>query len=265
MLTKKYTQITHPKIKMKKQIKLIAAASAALVITGNAATMTVSNSAPTVDGEDQNNYATTNGLHKFWAENSGAGLTRGQTFTTGAQSLVLSSFSYRINEGSQGMGTKVYNVRVGTITEALGVFSFGSMLDETATQTVDWLGTDSKQVNGEDDTRAPTQWGTFVLDAPVTLAANTEYGVDLGMASTTTGWQSGIPYLARSLDNGPVGDEFSSGVTASDPGQGNTDANFGGSRDMVYHLNLSTVVVPEPTTTALLGLGGLALIFRRRK
>tara|TARA_B110000908_G_C9950459_1_gene312321 strand:- start:56 stop:583 length:528 start_codon:yes stop_codon:yes gene_type:complete len=175
---------------------------------------------------------------------------------------MLNSFSYILQDSTQQLAGATYNMRVGMIQEALGVFSFNSIRDEVATQTTDWLGTTSKQVNGEEDTKAPLQWATFTFDTPVALAANTTYGVDLGQATNPHGWQQGIPYLGRSLDNGPVGDEFSSGA-APQVGEGNGDANFNGSRDMIYHLDLSAV--PEPSTTALLGLGGLALILRRRK
>ena len=248
-------------INMKKKITLITLASAALVITSNAAaTMSVSPSAPTVDGEDLNNYGAYNASHKFWAETSGAGLTRGQTFTTGSDAVMLSSFSFTLQDTTQATADKSYNIRLGTITEALGVSSFNSMVDQTVYQSADWTGTASALVDAG-DTAAP--WATFAFDAPVMLAANTTYGVDLGMYESAGGWRSGIPYLARSSDNGPAGDEFSSGVTSTDPGLGNTDANFGGSRDMIYHLDMAAV--PEPSSTALLGLGGLALILRRRK
>ena len=254
---------------MKRQIKLIAAvaaATAALVITGNAASMFTSNTAPTVDGEDLNNYAADTGSHKFFSENSGAGLTRGQTFTTGADPVMLNSFSYKLRDTTQqplGSGGLTYNIRVGTVTGAgPNPYTFTSIQDEVATQTTDWLGTASKQVNGEEDTKAPLQWATFTFDTPVALAANTTYGFDLGQATNGNGWQSGIPYLAFS-GNEVAGDDLWSGVTTQDPGLGNGDANLTTNRDLIYHLDLS--VVPEPSTTALLGLGGLALIFRRRK
>ena len=74
-----------------KKTKLITMTSCvAFVVSANAATVTVG-SAPVVDGADQSNYATQANKHKFWAENSGAGLTRGQTFTTGSEDVVLNS------------------------------------------------------------------------------------------------------------------------------------------------------------------------------
>ncbi len=154
-------------------------------------------------------------------------------------------------------------MRVGTVTGAgPNPYTFTSIRDEVATQTTDWLGTASKQVDGTEDTKAPLQWATFVFDTPVALAANTTYGFDLGQATNNNGWQAGIPYLAYSGDE-VSGDDLQSGAVDGNIGAGTSDANLTTNRDMVYHLDLSAV--PEPTTTALLGLGGLALILRRRK
>ena len=49
----------------------------------DAATMSASADAPIVDGLDIANYDSSTGSDKWWAGNSSAGMTIGQTFTTG--------------------------------------------------------------------------------------------------------------------------------------------------------------------------------------
>ena len=72
--------------------------------------------------------------------------------------------------------TKTYVIRV--VTDVGGVFT--EIHSETATQDFFWAG-------GE--------YMTWTFDSPVLLAPNTEYGIDVGMISSTSDWQSGIPYL----------------------------------------------------------------------
>ena len=89
------------------------------------------------------------------------------------------------------------------------------------------------------------------------MAANTEYGFILNIEGSDT-WDlkalspSGFSGGARIANNweydiGSANDGF--------------DKNTG--RDVTFHADISAV--PEPSSAALLGLGGLALIFRRRK
>jgi len=247
-----------------KKTKLITMTSCvAFVVSANAATVTVG-SAPVVDGADQSNYATQANKHKFWSENSGAGLTRGQTFTTGSEDVVLNSFSFVVGDNTQAQATKTYNIRVGSVAEALGVSQFNVIADQDATQNDFWGTAASTGVVDDGETAAP--WATFTFDSPVSLSANTEYAVDLGMSSSSGGWRGGIPYLSYS-NSAVDGAMFSSGVTSTDPGTGDTSMNVDGNgRDMLFHLDMEVAgAVPEPSTTALLGLGGLALILRRRK
>jgi hypothetical protein len=57
----------------------------------------------------------------------------------------------------------------------------------------------------------------------------------------------------------PAGTRTLSVVLTSDRGAGNYNDAY------VDNLEVDFAVVPEPSITALLGLGGLALILRRRK
>ena len=55
-----------------------------------------------------------------------------------------------------------------------------------------------------------------------------------------------------------------SGITGADIIGGSTQIGFNGINGSISGIVVSEVV-PEPSSAALLGLGGLALIFRRRK
>ena len=92
------------------------------------------------------------------------------------------------------------------------------------------------------------------------------------------------PGEARHPNTGVTGFDAGNGVGASAPLDGDQDQNFigvqadgsgnisgtwflaGGTQDITAVTGVQIVdAIPEPSTTALLGLGGLALILRRRK
>ena len=96
-------------------------------------------------------------------------------------------------------------------------------------------------------------WLYMSLDTPVALAANTQYGFDL----TSYG-----PYFELA---GMDANQYSGGSAYSTAAKGdlNTGTVYAGDRTFVANLT----AVPEPSTLALgglSGLGGLALLFRRR-
>ena len=88
---------------------------------------------------------------------------------------------------------------------------------------------------------------------------------------------TGTKSLGGTADNDPMGGDASGNVryglhSAEDhfwTGRGSIDVDAGGAQEgfklPIYGISEVLTVVPEPSTTALLGLGGLALIFRRRK
>jgi hypothetical protein len=88
------------------------------------------------------------------------------------------------------------------------------------------------------------------LGTPVALAANTQYGFDL----TSYG-----PYFELA---GMDANQYDGGSAYSTAAKGdlNTGTVYAGDRTFVVGLT----AVPEPSTLALAGLGGLALLFRRR-
>ena len=214
--------------------------------TAHAATMTSSPTPPTIDGEDIASFGTptTTGWppeDKWWADPANTfgtpGKTCGQTFTTGSAAVILNAFTFQIKYATEP--TKEYAVRVGEVSGT----TFTEIASELATQSA--------------ATAADDYW-TWTLDSPVSLSPDTMYGVDVGLLSSTSGWQTGIPYMYRTADEYPDGSRFRSGTEGY--GVGN-DTMEQMSADRVFHLDL----VPEPTTLALLGLGGLGTLIARRR
>jgi len=222
-------------MKKTKLITAFAAATAAFALSANAASISTSGSAPTVDGLDEANLVASTGLWKWFNDN---GRNLGQTFTTSADATFTSFTTWLNSDNTAAPDT--YLFKVGTITRPLGVFTFTEMVSEDATQTADWTGGD---------------YVTWTLDTPMALTGGVEYGVVI-QAVSNGAWQDGIPYTHHGGTGYAGGNGIYGGAIGSPTAQ---------SRDLVFHANLVAGAVPEPSTTALLGLGGLALILRRRK
>jgi hypothetical protein len=146
----------------------------ALASPARAATMSASASAPAIDDEDIANYGDVSGTDKWFAENSAAGAVKGQGFTTGGAAVRLKSISYQVDAGQKATPTKTYAIRVGKLAGS----AFTQVHSETATQSFTWNG-------GE--------FMTWTFASPVILEPYTTYGIDVGMLTSTSGWQTGIP------------------------------------------------------------------------
>ena len=98
-----------------------------------------------------------------------------------------------------------------------------------------------------------TSTGTFRL-----------YG-DAGFATAIGGAESAVAVTTNATWITDQSVSFT--ATAAEAGQllGVSFGTTGGVQNEWDNLRLTAVAVPEPTTTALLGLGGLALILRRRR
>ena len=153
------------------------------------------------------------------------------------------------NAGSTSIGWSIF-IESNTLITRLG----GGGTGNRASQRV--------SISGEADA-----WHhvAFVID-------NTAGSVTSYLDGSNTGWTSG--------GGGPSGNTFTAGTDISDGSQlrlgiaGNGTGEFRGELDdfRIYNEALdgagvaaSMVAIPEPSSTALLGLGGLALILRRRK
>jgi hypothetical protein len=180
-----------------------------------AATMSASPTPPTIDGADLAHYGPVTGNDKWFSENSAAGAVKGQTFTTGPHRVLLKAITYQVSAGNKAEPSKGYVIRVGSVFSNL----FTELHRETATQTFTWNG-------GE--------YMTWRLQTPVLLEANSVYGVDVGMVSSTSAWQTGIPYLNQGGNNFAGGARYTSGTS----GVGTPQMAIETARDRIFHFDL---------------------------
>ncbi len=205
-------------------------------ISAKAATMSASLTAPTVDGEDIANYGTVTGTDKWWAEDSAAGSVKGQMFTTGGMEVLLKAITYQITDTQKAEPTKKYTIRVGMVSGT----TFSEIHSETATQNFTWNA---------------SEYMTWTLDTPVLLSPNTEYGIDVGMTSSTSPWTSGIPYINMTAD------EYSGGVryTSGTLGIGTNTLSLDSSRDRIFHIDMEHPMSPSPKSGATVPAGDVEL------
>jgi hypothetical protein len=215
-----------------------ATAMALLALTANparAATMSASATAPAVTGADIANLGFPVTLtDKWWNDNKASGATRGQTFTTGGTPVLLKAITYQTS--SVAMATKTYVIRVGTFSGS----TFTQIASETATQNFTWNA---------------GAYMTWTLATPVLLAASTSYAIDVAMASSTTDWPTGIPYLNTTGNNYAGGAYFTSGTL----GVGNSTIAINAAYDRTFHLDMQHPMAPSPEDGATVPVGDVAL------
>ena len=229
--------------RIKNLLTLAIAGVASLIVTTStqATLVTFSQTAPTVDGADIASLGATSGLEKFWTDTRAIG----QTFKMGAEDAWLDAITLRTDRIS--LATKTYEIRVGAVSGN----TFAEIASATTTAT-------------QSGAAAANDYVTYTLDTPVLLAAGMDYGFDIGMKSSTSGWRSGIPYMYQG-SNASYADGQAYRSTINNTGTSPFSFLNG---DKVFHLNLTADTgggVPEPATAtlALLGLGGLMM--RRRR
>ena len=208
-------------------------ALAALATPASAATMSSSPTAPVVNGQDIANYGTVASNDKWFAENSAAGAAKGQTFRTGSTAVLLKAITYQTS--TVAMPTKGYAIRVGTVAGT----AFTQIARETASQTSAW---------------AAGNYVTWTFATPVPLAANTNYGIDVGMTSSTSSWQTGIPYINTTANVYTNGALYNSGTSGTGTATIST-----GSTDRIFHLDLQHPMLPNPDIGAQVPAGDLTL------
>ena len=199
-----------------RRLLVCSVACVASLMTGGvrAATMTTS-----PDGADIAHYGYANATDKWWvsaADSYGsAGMTVGQTFTSGTGALRLKAVTFRIARATES--GKTYTIRIGTVSGD----TFTPVATETATQ---------------DFATAAGDYWTWTFDTPLLLTPNTVYGVDVGLNSSTSVWRTGIPYV-NFVTQGTYsqGTRFRSGTAGYGVGDETLDQTSG---DRVFHFDL---------------------------
>ena len=197
-----------------------------------AASMSASLTAPVVDSKDIANYGTASNLDKWFTDNA-----KGQTISVGDTGVMLNSVTYLVATTQKAEPTKNYTIRVGTVN--IGAETFAEVHSETAIQNFTWNS---------------SEYMTWTFDTPVYLAPNSEYGVDVGMTSSSSGWQTGIPYLQCSDNLYPGGARYSSGAS----GIGDTDISVS-TGDRIFHLDMDDPLYPDPYDGKTISGGSVVL------
>jgi len=198
-------------------IGLLGALAAVLLgaATAGAATISISDSAPLVDGLDIANLAPPTGGQLIWADRG----VQGQTFSLDGQWGILNAITVLLQEDDgQILGWKDYSIRVGTVT-----LGNPNTLDVLASGTV----------RQNSDVPSPRYY-TFTLDSPLMLSPNTLYGFDVGLVGSQDGWQAGIPTVATSGNEYAGGQRYAGGK-AYNPG---TTISLAGD-DLVFHADIT--------------------------
>ena len=228
-------------------LMFVAVSMAVIATSASAATMSASSTAPVVDSEDIANYGTVTGTDKWWADTKASGRPKGQTFTTGSAELMLSAFTYQVTDTQKAEPTKTYVIRVCTVNRVnpgdSSTWVLTEIYSETATQDFFWAG-------GE--------YMTWTLDSPVLLSPETEYALDIGMLTSTSGWTTGIPYINRTADDYAGGTRYMSGTAGA--GVGDTTMN-NVSGDMLFHIDMLSgyPLFPTPEIGATVPAGDVDL------
>ncbi|MDB0057002.1 PEP-CTERM sorting domain-containing protein [Akkermansiaceae bacterium] len=211
-----------------------------------AATMSVSSSAPSVDGADIAMLNTTGEGGQVPTGASGAAAStlwanrpvQGQTFTTlgNPAGYELTSVTLRNFSNVWGPRTDTWTVRIGTVS--------GTTFTPIATETSD-----------NSITIAAGDYLTSTFDSPVSLDPNTLYGFDWG----TDGYGF---IIAHNVDSNYTGGTRFHHGSNSTPDDANLDFTPTG-YDRIFHVDMTAV--PEPSSFVLAPLGLVGFLGRRRR
>jgi len=177
-----------------KKVMFLVMAIALIATLANAAVVTISTVAPTVDATDESNIVAETGTLKWFHD---VEHDAGQTFTPGAD-LSLDAFSVRVAKPNEDDAPDKLNFRLGTITRPAGLFTFTDIYAENDVM----LGADL----------FAGDWMTFTLDNAQALTGGVEYGVILD-AQAFGDWHVGIPYLSMTGDTYAGGAQIGRGTS----------------------------------------------------
>ena len=214
---------------MKLRTTLPLAALAGFTLSANAASISISTTAPIVGTLDVANLAAGTATQKWFDD---VEHDAGQTFTPTVGGL-LKRWTIHLSGGNENdAANENVDLRFGTISRPGGVFTFTDVYVENAAQSTDWLAND---------------YVTFTFDTPQAVTAGVEYGI-ITDAQSMGAWQSGIPYRHR------TGNLYAGGSLINRGGES-------AGSDLVFHAE----IIPEPSTVLLGMAGALGFLVRRRR
>lgn len=201
-----------------------------LTSAAHSAVLSVSTTAPTVDGLDIANLVAPTGSTLIYSDRP----VQGQTFTTGGTAGSLTALTVMISEttGTVFEGWKDYRIRFGTHNDPL------TTLTATVNQTPRY---------NPDLVTFTNYYFTFTLDAPIALAANTSYMFDVGVQASQEAWPTGIPSIHQSANT------YAGGTKTSGAQTGQAATKFTVSRatnnDLIFHANIELPPAPDITVS----------------
>jgi hypothetical protein len=257
-----------------KLITIIGAGAMLVVMSVQAQTLTFSTTAPIPGGADQDNLtgAANAGLNVGSGAQGGdtyvaldQNAAQGEEFTTGgnAGGYTLNGFwlqhvLYTSVYTSTGPGNGTFwNVNTPgaqltyRLTLPIASGTPGFVLD-SANYTITGTEPNNFGTGGNGSSLGTGTWMYFTFGTPIILAANTQYGVDLTTATSPT-----LYFETAGNNANPY-----TGGDAYTTTRGGTAPTIYTGQDRVFDVSLSPV--PEPSTFALCGLSGLAILLRRR-
>ena len=192
---------------------LLAAITGFAVTAGSseAGEISISTTAPSIDGDDIANYATPTATQKWFDDIEH---DAGQTFTPTTDGLLRSFTVYLQNGNLNDAGTENVDLRFGTISRPDGEFTFTETYSENAAMAPspegDWAAGD---------------YITFIFDTPQEIRAGVEYGIITDAQNMGSWRDGGIPYRHR------TGNDYDGGVMINRGGE------IAGS-DLVFHIDI---------------------------
>tara|TARA_B110000908_G_scaffold104176_1_gene122655 strand:- start:3418 stop:4143 length:726 start_codon:yes stop_codon:yes gene_type:complete len=240
------------------------AAFAAMALTSQAATVTLNGGAGLEAGRNFKNGADNLGGGTFGTINNFVGSTNTQfgTMTIDLASLIS---QFEVTVGVLGAG-EAYQINSSTLTAGIEGDGTNGDTDVKEFNTAADVHLSNSLFDVYDSTyneafdSLNTAW---TPPSGAISAANFGTSIQTGDAATTdysTSW-NGLTSVLQDWVDGTVDNE---GLIFSYAGNEGRSARVA-EANISWEMDVSIVAVPEPSSAALLGLGGLALILRRRK
>ena len=221
---------------MKTNIPTIAISILAATALASNAAVTITSSTPTSLDYFNGAYNTAD---KFYTDT----LNLGQSFTTGSNAggYSISNFALQFdrtngtNTQSLTFAIRIIEINADNMTTSTVYRELGHSITGASWGVGDWLGVSLND--------------SFMLDP------NKLYGIDLEMTFAGQ-WKDGIPYLRNNTS-----DVFAGGYRYQFADNDPTAITATTGQDLVF--NIGVEAIPEPSTALMLGIAGVALLFRR--